>query len=51
MNPAVMGNPDVSFRGQERFQRDFIGTGADIAIGGRAAGAGNSYALLLEALR
>ena len=47
----MMGEPKVSFRGQEGFQRDFISSGADIAIGGGAAGSGKSYALLLEALR
>lgn len=45
-----MGDPGDSFRAQEGFQRDFISSGADIVIGGGAAGAGKSYALLLEAL-
>lgn len=36
---------------QKGFQIDFLSTPADIAIGGGAAGAGKSYALLLEPLR
>lgn len=36
---------------QPGFQYDFLSTSADIAIGGGAAGAGKSWALLLECLR
>ena len=36
---------------QEGFQTQFLASSADIVIGGGAAGAGKSYALLLEALR
>lgn len=36
---------------QEGFQTDFLSTKADIAIGGGAAGAGKSFALLMEAAR
>jgi len=38
-------------RPQEGFQFDFLSTSADIAIGGGAAGAGKTYALLMEPLR
>lgn len=38
-------------RPQEGFQMDFLSTPADIAIGGGAAGAGKTFALLLEPLR
>lgn len=38
-------------RPQEGFQYDFLSTSADIAIGGGAAGAGKTYALLMEPLR
>jgi len=36
---------------QEGFQNDFLSSPADIVIGGGAAGAGKSFALLLEPLR
>lgn len=36
---------------QEGFQMDFLRSSADIVIGGGAAGAGKSYALLIEPLR
>lgn len=36
---------------QEGFQVDFLSSPADIVIGGGAAGAGKTYALLLETLR
>jgi len=36
---------------QEGFQQDFLSSPADIAIGGGAAGAGKTFALLMEALR
>ncbi|MBR8535418.1 terminase family protein [Carboxylicivirga sediminis] len=36
---------------QEGFQMDFLSTPADIAIGGGAAGAGKTFALLMEPLR
>src|SRR5690349_11247031 len=36
---------------QEGFQTDFLSTPADIAIGGGAAGAGKTFAELLEPLR
>jgi len=35
---------------QEGFQLDFLECGADIAIGGGVAGAGKSFALILEPL-
>ncbi|WP_372936277.1 terminase large subunit domain-containing protein, partial [Mariniphaga sediminis] len=38
-------------RPQEGFQQDFLSTSADIAIGGGAAGAGKTFALLLEPTR
>ena len=38
-------------RAQPGFQENFLGSGADIVIGGGAAGAGKSYALLMESLR
>ena len=36
---------------QEGFQSDFLSSPADLAIGGGAAGAGKSFALLMESLR
>lgn len=36
---------------QEGFQNDFLSSPADITIGGGAAGAGKTYALLMESLR
>lgn len=36
---------------QEGFQQDFLSSPADIIIGGGAAGAGKTYALLMEPLR
>lgn len=41
----------TEIRPQDGFQKDFLSTKADIAIGGGAAGAGKTYALLLESLR
>lgn len=38
-------------RPQKGFQEKYLSTGADIAIGGGAAGAGKSFALLIENLR
>lgn len=38
-------------RPQEGFQMDFLRSNADIVIGGGAAGAGKTYALLIEAIR
>ena len=36
---------------QEGFQQQFLGTSADISIGGGAAGAGKTFALIMEGLR
>lgn len=41
----------ILFRAQPGSQWDFLSTSADIAVYGGAAGAGKSYALLLEPLR
>src|SRR5690606_2185861 len=41
----------IEIRTQRGFQEEFLSTPADIAIGGGAAGAGKSFALLLEAAR
>lgn len=46
-----MGAPQKVIAAQEGFQADFLSTPADIAIGGGAAGAGKSFAILMEALR
>ena len=40
-----------TIRPQEGFQADFLSTSADIAIGGGAAGAGKTFAAILEPLR
>lgn len=46
-----MGDVRQYIRPQPGFQEQFLSSPADIVIGGGAAGAGKSYALLLEPLR
>lgn len=46
-----MGDTREYIRAQPGFQHSFLSSPADIVIGGGAAGAGKSYALLLEPLR
>lgn len=46
-----MSDERQQIRPQPGFQEQFLSSPADIVIGGGAAGAGKSYALLMEALR
>lgn len=49
--PAKKTKTGKMFIPQDGFQTRFLSTGADIAFGGGAAGAGKTYGLLLEQLR
>lgn len=46
-----MSDPRQQIKPQPGFQDSFLSSPADIVIGGGAAGAGKSYALLMEAIR
>jgi hypothetical protein len=46
-----MLEPSIDIRPQPGFQEDFLSSPADIVIGGGSAGAGKTFALLLESAR
>jgi hypothetical protein len=46
-----MAGQNKIIKPQPGFQEAFLSTSADIAIGGGSAGAGKSFALLLETIR